>query len=222
MYFDVSVNFAAKKRHGVTPAKLVHMENLLENAIGHLPNVREISFTEGCNDDALRWIAKYCPKLETLDVSFSNSFSDAGLKNFCEVKTPRNRTAGRFSCMASLISDLDLEIPFKEIYVSYTDVQAGGIKFLLESFALLEKIGYEPGLPEVLHTIHETNKICCFRKGKKYNLTHLTIEFRDTPTIRDGVLESCATLCPNLRSVKCKVLAVGFFQLLYELPGVES
>ena len=156
----------------------------IKDILRQLPNLEKI-FCVKTDDNILKNVAKYCPKMVAI-VASSSSVTDYGIKCLC-----RNKN-GKIPC-----PDLKtLDIPSLKV----TDE---GVKLLIKSLPSLERIHYLH-IPQILYSLHKAD-LHNLEKLPRYNL--VVLEFfgvSDLPYYTD-LLKICLTLCPRLNSIRLYV-----------------
>lgn len=148
-----------------------------------LPNLTRICFRM-CDDEILKNVATFCPKIVEIDVSYSH-VTDKGVNYLCETKN------GTVPCPK-----------IKVIFIEYTHVTDRGAECLIRNLPLLERIDYA-NIPQLLHSIYE-KELRETGKIKIYNLVELTLEGDSLPNYTT-VLGTCLKVCPKLESLICYI-----------------
>lgn len=174
--------------------------------------MKVITYNNSCSDDVLRCIAKYCPRLETLNIARSLDVTNDGIKYFCPLKTKGKGLAKTVPC--PLLTNIGLKD---------TKVHQGGIVQLLKNLPSLRKIKYSE-LPVLIYAMHK-NDLGSLAEAKTYNLTHLNlialISFLYAH-IYDDTLKICCTLCPKLKYLYFPVLKLEHLNLCSTLIDIED
>lgn len=178
-----------------------------EEVIRYLPNVKIIICHEICSHAILECIAKFCPKLETLDIQHSYNIASNGLRFLYQ-----KRKGQKLPCPL-----------LKEIFLKFTSANAKSVKNLVKTFPLLERIDYTK-LPFVLHSLYK-NDFTSLETVPKYIFTHLDLlkcHYIANTVYYDEILKACVKLCPNLRSLYCVVSLEEHLNLCSTLTKLEN
>lgn len=152
-----------------------------------LPNLRKIGFNS-CDDEALKYLAKFCPKLTEIYFFYPCSVTDRGIGYLCKNKN------GLVPCPE-----------LKVLFIRNTNVTDRGIQYLIRNVPSIEVIDYE-NIPLLIHSIHE-EELQEFKTVKSYNLVELSFlrscglsKSKSLPK-RTDILKICLTACPKLESL---------------------
>lgn len=181
--------------------------------ICHIPNVEHLIYRYFCRDYDIRLITEHCPNLEILDIMYSVSVSTHAIRLFCQHKQKGLKRSSKGKCLAQRGN---VPCPqLKEIMLEHTSVEDQGVALLLKSLPLIEKIGYDR-LPVLLLEKHirDLDKL---DKVEKYNLRHLDMFCTD-----NNLLKICATLCPKLEFLYCRITKMESLNLCPAFQNVKN
>lgn len=178
-----------------------------EKIISHVPNLKAVSYQDYCDDEFIRYIATYCPLIESIDATGSIRVSDQGVRYFCCNKSGK----APFSML-------------REFLIDSTNVGNDGVKSLIQNLISLENIEFQ-NLGQVLYSLHECDLvkgINTLNKVTSYSLTRLSLIHLSSTTVYDEILKISISVCHHLKSFACCVREDKQLEMCYMLPELEE